>query len=420
VSDVNSVLNDVVFLSMVFMKGKYVTSRRISSTGELESYVSKTLGSGTYIMSARFDLDGKEANLRILTANGRIVAASLDVSGERRFGLEAVEEALRRTQNLVLNVFELTDELINMFPQLREAVERARSGAPAIETRRSTAPPAPAAAAPAATTTPAAPPRTPPAAAPPTPPRAPAPTPAADAGDRMRDAGIRDRVREELVVPRLRRRTYTPPPIIPMSTPPRTTTTSTPARPLALSEDLASLEEEVVRAFRELAIAVERVEISIEEGVSMDVYVKFRDMPPRELDAEKLAWIAVSRLYEVAKNLVDRYGLALTIELPHTGAHRFHFVTNVDKILALFHGVVFRVLFSHGAVITGIKSRVSSDESFVEVIYSVRPKSREVLLSTDMLNRLAQECLRKIKNVWDRRARIRLKAGFFTEGRAEG
>jgi len=407
VSEVGNVLNDVVFLSMVFMKGKYVASRRVSTLTELENYVARTLGNGTYLLSARFDLDGRESNLRILAANGRIIAASLDVGGERRFGTEAIEEALHRVPNLVLNVFQLTDELVNMFPQLRELVEKARSAPP--PTPRATPTPAPSTPPPK----PAAP--TPPATAP----AAPAPAPAPDAA-RLRDTGMRERVREELTAPRFRRRTYTPPPIIPMSTPPRTATTSTPARPLALSEDLASLEEEVVRAFRELAIAVERAEISIEEGVSMDVYVKFRDMPPRELDAEKLAWIAVSRLYEVAKNLVDRYGLAITIELPHTGAHRFHFVTNVDKVLALFHGVVFRVLFSHGAIITGIKSRVSSDESFVEVIYSVRPKSREVLLSTDMLNRLAQECLRKIKNVWDRRARIRLRAGLFTEGRAEG
>ncbi len=371
--DVNALLKDVVFLSAVLMKGRYVTSARVSGRPGLEAFIRRSIPKGLYLLTTR----SEGRSLRILVANGRVVGAVLELGSEKFEGDEAIDKGLEG--EATLNTFEITEEVLNFVPTAKQVLEKVLSGeplpakTPSAEAKTEATPSPP----PVETVKPAA---------PPTPPTPPPPAPRANTVASVVEARAPAR----------------------------------PARAAGLKEVLALVESEVPRALDPLGVRVARTEARITEGETLEMYIKVVNVPPPEVTPEVISWVAMSKAFTIMGLSVDDYDAVIEVETPHHGSSRYHYITFVDKVSSFIHGVVAQVLFSHSVIPTPSRVRVDPDSKFVEVIYSVRPKRRDIALSSSMLSRLAMECVRIVKNVFPGRVRIRLKAGFLTEGRAEG
>ena len=362
-SPIIDLLRDVIFVSAVLMKGRYITSLRPSSMAEFEAFVKGRLSKGLYLVSST----AGSKTFRALVLNGSVLGALMEESGSVAEGEEALRKCL--DGGLGLNVFEITEDVLNFVPGLRERLEKLsiveESGAKIIP------PTAPRASTPTVVEKPL-----------PTPPSVTAPP------------------REE----RVERR-------IPEAAMPRA---------VDLKSALAMIENELPHTMRVIGIDMGKVVARMTEGNTISLYVKVINIPPPELDSQKICWISLSKVVTTVGRPVNDFDYYIEIETPHQGAAIYQFLSPLDKVQAFVNGTVLYQLYTHGITATSIKSRFDPSSNFLEVIYSVKPRSREVALSTYILERIARECLRIVKIGFRGRARIRLRAGLFTEGRAEG
>ncbi len=375
-SNVSTLLKDVVFLSAVLMKGRYVTTAKVGDRPQLEALIRNRLAKGLYLLTTR---SGTQS-LRVLVANGRIVGAVLESQGSVVEGDEAIDKGVQG--EVSLNVFEITDDVLSFVPNAKKVLESVLSAVP-----KAASPPAPAPAPqpPAPAPTPPSPPT--PAAEPPramerelAPPAASAEAVAASAGAVAEEARGAERLRGSLSL----------------------------------------LETEIPRALDPLGVRVSRASAKISGGDTIDIYVKVSNIPPPEVTPEVVSWVAMSKVYTILGASIEEYDVIVEVETPHQGSSRFHYITPVDKVSTFIHGVVTQILFSHSIVPHPSRVKIDPDTKFVEALYSVRARRKDIALSSSMLTRLATECVRIVKNVFPGRVRIRLRAGFLTEGRAEG
>jgi len=120
VSSLSEVLRDAVFLMQVLMKGRIVTMLNIDSVEKMESIISQQLNKGLYLLSGRTRVGDQEVSIRMIVYNGRLAFVLVEQGGNTFSGLEALKSIVEEVKRLTLNVFEITPELIEMYPVLRE------------------------------------------------------------------------------------------------------------------------------------------------------------------------------------------------------------------------------------------------------------------------------------------------------------
>lgn len=358
-SSVSKLLRDVLFVSAVLMKGRYVASLKPSSPTEFETFVRNRLSKGIYLVSST----AGSRTFRALVADGTILGAVMEEGGAVVEGREALQKCL--DGSVGVNVFEITDEVLNFVPNLRDQLKSLTS-APSAEPK------------PAPTTTPVIERRAPPSPPPPPPPSIP--------------REVRVERSEAVALPRA----------------------------ADLKSILAMIESELPHTLRVIGIDVGRAVARMTEGKIVSVYLKIVNIPPPEFDAQKIGWITLSKVVTALGRHVNDFDYYLEIETPHQGAAVYQLLSPLDKVPAFVHGVVLYQLYTHGILVTSTKTKYDPSSNYVEAVYGVRPRSRDVALSTHILERLARECLRTVKIGFHGRVRIRLRAGFLTEGRAEG
>ncbi len=351
-------LRDVMFVSMVLMKGRFVRADRVESLENLNKILSSYASKGLYFVSCRGELEGKEINAKILVRDGKIVAVIVEYGGNVIRGIEAFDEYVKKSGGFEVRIFEVPAQLTDLFPILREALESIeKAGSPPM----------------------------------------PAPTPA-------------------------------PRPPTPPS--PKTETVAKAPETTVRPAPAPRIEAEAVRkpVTEEPSKAIERAlrDTYIESSVALNVNpatvtitVKVRNIPPPGITDEMISWIALSRAMEVLTDEIRTKPVTIIVETPTSGSMRFDYPTAIQRNLAFFHGVVVRKLYPSGLLITDIKPRLSPDGTRAEIQYGVKPRSKDIEVSSEMLRRLARECVQEIKAYTPLRVRIVFRGGLFLKGEAE-
>ena len=132
VSSISEVLRDSVFLMQVLMKGRVAAVLNIDSIEKMESVVSQQLSKGLYLLTGRARVDDQEVSIRIIAYNGRPAFVLVERGDTVLSGFEALRSIIEEVKRLTLNVFEITPELIEMYPALREVDKVSESMKPGV------------------------------------------------------------------------------------------------------------------------------------------------------------------------------------------------------------------------------------------------------------------------------------------------
>ncbi len=359
-SSVSEVLRDSVFLMQVLMKGRVVAVVPASSLDAIENVVKQRLNKGLYLLSGRITVEGQEVSVRILVHDGQVVEVLVERGGSVARGLDELKKLVEDVKDLRLHVFEIPAELTDLYPVLKVVEVRREES---VESRREVKPK-------------------------PKVVEKPAPKPLV-----AREATARA-VAEKVV--EVRR----PPEEV---------------RKEAAVAVKEPIEQAVVRVLN--ALNVDVYNFSVEEQGDRLLVKLVASSYRREITHDALVWIVVGRLVEL--DIQRIMSKKVVLELDYNGKRKqVTLDTELAKWLAYFNGTVLKILLPHSFYIDSAKPNISPDGTFVELIYSVK-SSVEKYASRTMLSRLAYECVREIKKLWPHRVRVRLRAGLFTEGRAE-
>ena len=348
VSSLSEVLRDAVFLMQVLMKGRMVTMLNIDSVEKIESIISQQLNKGLYLLSGRIRVGNQEVSTRMIVYNGKLAFVLVERGGTTFSGLEALKSIVEEVKKLTLNVFEITPELIETYPALREVSKTSED---------------------------------------------------------VKTEVVSERIMEVQAV-------------------------ETETAPMKAEDQIVEVKRVAEVAKPEIVEPIEKSVTRILNALNVDVYGFSMSENEEEIRVELVAssyrkeishnllvWVIASRLFETYVRSVMRK--KLIIEVEYNGERRVTILdTELAKWLAYFNGTVLRVLLPHGFYIDNVKTSVSADGTYVELTYYVK-SNIEKYASRTMLARLAYECVREIKKFWPHRIRVRLRAGLFTEGRAE-
>ncbi|HID80268.1 MAG TPA: hypothetical protein EYP48_00930, partial [Ignisphaera sp.] len=126
-SSVSEVLRDSVFLMQVLMKGRVVAVLNIDSIDKVKSIISQQLSKGLYLLTGRARINDQEVSVRMIVYNGKLAFVLVERGDATFSGFQALKSIVEEAKRLTLNVFEITQELIEMYPALRE-VEKLSEG----------------------------------------------------------------------------------------------------------------------------------------------------------------------------------------------------------------------------------------------------------------------------------------------------
>ena len=98
----------------------------------MESVVSQQLSKDLYLLTNRVRIDNQEVSIRIIVYNSKPAFVLVERGDAILSGFEALRSIIEEVKRLTLNVFEITPELIEMHPALREVDKVSESMKPEV------------------------------------------------------------------------------------------------------------------------------------------------------------------------------------------------------------------------------------------------------------------------------------------------
>jgi len=177
------------------------------------------------------------------------------------------------------------------------------------------------------------------------------------------------------------------------------------------------LVNDLKRYFSSLGLELRGVEAAqLGEGIVLGVAA-----PLIRIRAPMASWLVLLQISRVAPELAEKIIRIRVFDALKPGdvGEEFDFSSPLSRAIALSSGRITEILLRNNIDVETLEARIDPTSNTAEFRAQVRPHERREVLTSEMLRRVALECLREVQPLWSRfRIVVRLKSGRFTEGRA--
>jgi len=183
------------------------------------------------------------------------------------------------------------------------------------------------------------------------------------------------------------------------------------------ADRVKELVNDLKRYFSSLGLELRSVEaVQQGEGIMLRVLA-----PLTRIRASMASWLVLLRINRVAPELSEKITKVSVLDALRPGSvgEEFDFSFPLSRTIALSGGKITEVLLRNNIDVEALEARIDPTSNTAEFRAQVRPHDSREVLTSEMLRRVALECLREVQPLWPGfRVIVRLKSGRFTEGRA--
>jgi len=177
------------------------------------------------------------------------------------------------------------------------------------------------------------------------------------------------------------------------------------------------LVDDLKRYFLSLDLELRNV-VAVQRGEGIVVGVS---TPLIRIRAPMAAWLILLYISRVAPELLDKITRVRVIDAlsPAELGEEFEFSSPLSRTIALSCGKITEVILRNNLDVETLEARIDPASNIAEFRAQVKPHWRREVVTSEMLGRVAVECLREVQPLWPGfRLMVRLRSGRFTEGRA--
>jgi len=177
------------------------------------------------------------------------------------------------------------------------------------------------------------------------------------------------------------------------------------------------LVNDLKRYFSSLDLELRSVEaVQRGEGITLVVTTSLT-----RIRAPMASWLVLLFISRVAPELSEKIIKVRVLDAsrPIGMGEEFDYSSPLSRTIALSGGKITEILLRNDLDVETLEARIDPTSNIAEFRAQVRPHRRFEVLTSEMLRRVALECLGEVQPLWPGfRIMVRLRSGRFTEGRA--